>query len=99
VARHRACAGMGSRTDEPTGKLGSIRWNGTLTNTILATVGFAAGKQTLSAVWPETSVGVEIRDLVTGIRYNHPDVLSKQAPSWNRNISGSLSWFAGELAG
>lgn len=84
---------------QPTGKLGSIRWNGTLTNTILATVGFAAGKQTLSAVWPETNVGVGIRDLVTGIRYNHPDVLSKQAPSWNQNISGSLSWFAGELAG
>jgi hypothetical protein len=84
---------------KPTGKLGSIRWNGTLTNTILATVGFAAGKQTLSAVWPETNVGVGIRDLVTGIRYNHPDVLSKEAPSWNQNISGSLSWFAGELAG
>ena len=84
---------------QPTGKLGSIRWNGTLTNTILATVGYAFGKQTLNAVWPDANVGAGIRDLVTGIRYNRPDVLSKEAPSWNQNISGSVSWFAGELAG
>jgi hypothetical protein len=84
---------------EPTGKLGSIRWNGTLSSTALATVGYAYGKQTLNAVWPDVNVGAGIRDLVTGIRYNRPDVLSKEAPSWNQNISGSLSWFAGELAG
>ena len=84
---------------QPTGKLGSIRWNGTLSNTVLATVGYASGKQTLSAVWPDADVGAGIRDLVTGFRYNRPDVLSKQAPSSNQNFSGSLSWFVGDLSG
>jgi hypothetical protein len=84
---------------QPTGRLGSVRWNGTLTNTVLATIGYAYGKQTLNAVWPNVNVGPGIRDLVTGIRYNRPDILSKEAPSWNQNVSGSLSWFVGELAG
>jgi outer membrane receptor protein involved in Fe transport len=84
----------------PTGKLGSVRWNSTLTNSILATAGYASGKQTLSAVWPDVaSVGPGIRDLVTAIRYNRPDVLSKEAPSWNSNVSGSLSWFVPAAAG
>jgi Carboxypeptidase regulatory-like domain/TonB dependent receptor-like, beta-barrel/TonB-dependent Receptor Plug Domain len=84
----------------PTGRLGSVRWNSTLTNTILATAGFAQGKQTLSAVWPDvTGIGPGIRDLVTAFRYNRPDVLSKEAPSWNTNVSGSLSWFVPDAAG
>jgi hypothetical protein len=84
----------------PTGRLGSVRWNSTLTSSILATAGFASGRQTLSAVWPDVSgVGPGIRDLVTGFRFNRPDVLSKEAPSWNSNVSGSLSWFVPEAAG
>jgi len=85
---------------QPTGRLGSVRWNSTLTNSILATAGFAAGRQTLNAVWPDvTGVGPGIRDLVTAFRYNRPDVLSKEAPSWNTNVSGSLSWFVPDAAG
>jgi hypothetical protein len=85
---------------QPTGRLGSVRWNSTLTNKVLATAGFAYGKQTLNAVWPDvTGVGPGIRDLVTGFRFNRPDVLSKEAPSWNTNVSGSLSWFVPDAAG
>jgi hypothetical protein len=83
---------------KPFGQLTSGRWNGTLSNTVIATAGMAHGKQTLDAVYPD-GASVGIRDLVTGVRVGSPDVLQKRAPSWNTNVSGSLSWFVPDLQG
>lgn len=82
----------------PSGQLTMGRWNGTLSNTVIATVGVAYGKQTLTAVYPEGAT-VGVRDLVTGVRTGSPDVLQKFAPSWNTSVSGSLGWFVADFGG
>lgn len=82
----------------PSGQLTMGRWNGTLSDTVTATVGVAYGKQTLTAVYPEGAT-VGVRDLVTGVRTGSPDVLQKFAPSWNTSVSGSLAWFVPDLHG
>lgn len=83
---------------KPFGQLTSGRWNGTLSNTIIATVGVGYGRQTLDAVYPEGAT-VGTRDLVTGVRSGSPDVLQKRAPSWNTNVGGSLGWFVADFHG
>lgn len=77
---------------EPTGRLVTGRWDGTVSSRLFATAGAAYGHQTLDAVYP-AGAGVGIRDLVTGFRYRSPDVLQKKAPSSTRSVNGSLSWF------
>ena len=66
---------------KPFGQLTSVRWNGTLSNTLIATAGVGYGRQ-LDAVYPSGAT-VGTRDLVTGVRSGSPDVLQKLAPSWN----------------
>lgn len=83
---------------KPFGQLSSVRWNGTLSNSVIATVGAGYGKQTLDAVYPDGAT-VGLRDLVTGVRSGSPDVLQKRAPSWNTNVSGSLGWFVPDFHG
>ena len=83
---------------KPFGQLTSGRWNGTLSNTVIATGGVAYGKQTLDAVYPAGAT-IGVRDLVTGIRTGSPDVLQKRAPSWNTTVSGSLAWFVPDFHG
>ena len=83
---------------KPFGQLTSGRWNGTISDTAIATLGVGYGKQTLDAVYPDGAT-VGVRDLVTGVRSGSPDVLQKRAPSWNTNISGSLAWFVPDFQG
>lgn len=83
---------------KPHGDAFNVRWNGVLTDNVIADLAFGVSDLSLDQLFQE-GVGVAVRDLVTGDRFRNPGNGSRDHDSDNWDANGSLSWFVADAGG
>lgn len=80
------------------GETATVRWDGMLSNSVIADFGIGRSTNTLDIGF-QPGAGVPIIDLVTGDRYQNHGFGSRDHDGENRNMNGSVTWFVPDAWG
>jgi Carboxypeptidase regulatory-like domain/TonB dependent receptor-like, beta-barrel/TonB-dependent Receptor Plug Domain len=76
----------------------STRWNGVLTERLIADAAFGYSSLRINQLFQD-GAGVPIRDLITGMRYQNPGGFQRISPAKNWDYNTSMSWFVSDALG